>query len=187
MNLDDRLPTSLEDRLRAAGSALKEGSVTQVDAAAGLRAIIRCADPGADDQAAPLDEPTGGPARSLPPPAPPPLRRPQRLALAVNLLLVMALGAVLVVAVQRGQSTGPSATGPSATVPTARAAATTVPPSTAPEARPVTSVPEACVETAELADDVISRLNRNIRDERLFLALRDYSIASQACRREASP
>ena len=180
MNLDDRLPTSLEDRLRAAGSALKEGSVTQVDAAVGLRAIILCADPGADDQAAPLDEPTGGPARSLPPPAPPPLRRPQRLALAVNLLLVMALGAVLVVAVQRG-----SATGPSATVPAARA--TTVPPSTAVEVRTVTSVPEQCVEAAELADEVISRMNHNIRDERLSFALRDYTIASQACRREASP
>ncbi|HEV2872154.1 MAG TPA: hypothetical protein VG409_12125 [Actinomycetota bacterium] len=184
MNLDDRLQTSLEDRLRAAGSALKEGSVTQVDAATGLRAIILCADPGADDQAAPLDEPTGDPPRSLPPPAPPPLRRPQRLALAVNLLLVMALGAVLVVAVQRGQATGPSAT-----VPTARADATTttVPSSTAADARTVTSVPEACVETAELADEVISRMNRNIRDERLFLALRDYTIASQACRRQASP
>lgn len=184
MNLDDRLQTSLEDRLRAAGSALKEASVTQVDAATGLRAIILCADPGADDQAGPLDEPAGHPAPSPLPPAPPPPRRPQRLALAVNLLLVIALGALLVVAVQRGQVTGPSAT-----VPTARAATTTVPPTTVvkAEARTVTSVPEQCLETAELADDVISRLNRNIRDERLFLALRDYTIASQACRRQASP
>jgi len=182
MNLDDRLQTSLEDRLRAAGSALREGSVTQVDAATGLRAIILCADPDAGDQAGPLDEPAGHPAPSLLPPAPPPLRRPQRLALAVNLLLVIALGALLVVAVQRGQVTGPSAT-----VPTARAATTTVPPTTVVEARTVTSVPEQCLETAELADDVISRLNRNIRDERLFLALRDYTVASQACRRQASP
>ena len=60
-------------------------------------------------------------------------------------------------------------------------------PSTPPETVTVPSVPEQCVETAELADEVISRLNRNIRDERLFLALRDYTIASQACRREASP
>ena len=184
MNLDDRPKTSLEDRLRAAGSALREGSVTQVDAATGLRAIILCADPDAGDQAGPLDEPAGHPAPSLLPPAPPPLRRPQRLALAVNLLLVMALGILLVVAVQRGQVTGPSAT-----VPTARAATTTVPPTTVvkAEARTVTSVPEQCVEMAELADDIISRLNRNIRDERLFLALRDYTIANQACRREASP
>ena len=182
MNLDDRPKTSLEDRLRAAGSALREGSVTQVDAATGLRAIILCADPDAGDQAGPLDEPAGHPAPSLLPPAPPPLRRPQRLALAVNLLLVMALGTVLVVAVQRGPATGPSAT-----VPTARAATTTVPPSTVVETRTVTSVPEQCIEMAELADDVISRLNRKIRDERLFLALRDYTIANQACRREASP
>ena len=53
--------------------------------------------------------------------------------------------------------------------------------------RTVVSVPEACVDAAELADEVISRLNRNDRDNRLALALRDYTIASQACRREASP
>jgi hypothetical protein len=51
----------------------------------------------------------------------------------------------------------------------------------------VVSVPEECVDAAELADEVISRLNRNDRDNRLALALRDYTIASQACRREASP
>jgi hypothetical protein len=186
VNLDDRLQTSLEDRLRAAGSALREGSVSQVDAATGLRAIILCADPDPDagDQAGPLDEPAGHPAPSPLPPAPPTLRRPQRLALAVNLLLVVALGVLLVVAVQRGQGTGPSTT-----VPTARAATITVPPTTVvkSEARTVPSVPEQCLEMAELADDVISRMNRNIRDERLFLALRDYTVASQACRREASP
>jgi hypothetical protein len=52
---------------------------------------------------------------------------------------------------------------------------------------PVVSVPEECVDAAELADEVISRLNRNDRDNSLALALRDYTIASQACRREASP
>ena len=52
---------------------------------------------------------------------------------------------------------------------------------------PVVSVPESCVEAAELADEVISGLNRNNRNNRLALALRDYTIASQACRREASP
>jgi hypothetical protein len=51
----------------------------------------------------------------------------------------------------------------------------------------VVSVPEECVDAAQLADEVISRLNRNDRDNRLALALRDYTIASQACRREASP
>jgi hypothetical protein len=51
----------------------------------------------------------------------------------------------------------------------------------------VVSVPDDCLEAAQLADEVISRLNRNNRDNRLALALRDYTIASQACRREASP
>jgi hypothetical protein len=46
---------------------------------------------------------------------------------------------------------------------------------------------EACLEAADLADEVISRLNRNVRDARLSVALRDYTVASQACRREASP
>jgi len=39
----------------------------------------------------------------------------------------------------------------------------------------------------KLADEVISRLNRNKRDSRLAVALRDYTIASQACRRAVSP
>jgi hypothetical protein len=69
------------------------------------------------------------------------------------------------------------------TATTAPQASTTQPTRT----RTVVSVPEACVEAAELADEVISRLNRNDRDNRLALALRDYTIASQACRREASP
>ena len=68
--------------------------------------------------------------------------------------------------------------GPPATAPPPRA---TAPPKTR------ISVPETCVETAELADEVISRLNRNDRDNRLAEMLRDYTINSQACRREASP
>jgi hypothetical protein len=53
--------------------------------------------------------------------------------------------------------------------------------------RTKTSVPEACLEAAELGDEVIAHLTRNQRDNRLFLALRKYTIASQTCRREASP
>jgi len=56
-------------------------------------------------------------------------------------------------------------------------------PSTAPRA----FVPPACLETARRADEVISLLNRNIRTRRLAEALKDYTIASQACRKEASP
>src|SRR5512132_2326809 len=63
----------------------------------------------------------------------------------------------------------------------------TAPPPPATVIKTRTSVPETCVETAELADEVISRLNRNIRDNRLAEMLRDYTINSQACRRQASP
>jgi hypothetical protein len=77
----------------------------------------------------------------------------------------------------------PDAPPPQATATTAPQASTTQ----ATRLRTVVSVPEACVDAAELADEVISRLNRNDRDNSLALALRDYTIASQACRREASP
>jgi hypothetical protein len=50
-----------------------------------------------------------------------------------------------------------------------------------------TSVPDTCLDTAKLGDEVIARLTRNQRDNRLFPTLRKYTIASQACRREASP
>ena len=53
--------------------------------------------------------------------------------------------------------------------------------------RTKTSVPEVCLDTAKLGDEVIARLTSNQRDNRLFPALRKYTIASQACRREASP
>jgi hypothetical protein len=78
-----------------------------------------------------------------------------------------------------------AATSPQATAPASRAPAPAVPAAT--QIRTRTSVPESCLETAQLGDEVIARLNRNIRDNRLFLALRDYTIASQACRKEASP
>jgi hypothetical protein len=82
---------------------------------------------------------------------------------------------------------GDSSDGPPSTQPpptTQAKAATPAPPVTVVKTK--TSVPEECVDAAELADEVISRLNRNQRDNALALALRDYTIASQACRREAS-
>ena len=73
--------------------------------------------------------------------------------------------------------------------PTPTTVAAAVPPPAPPETviRTRTSVPEACLEATKLGDEVIARLTRNQRDNRLFLALRKYTIASQACRREASP
>ena len=174
MNLNDgvrAVDSILEARLRAAGQALREDSANQVEAAGRLREIHRHAEQEAPGPIVNLAPSPARPAASL-------LRRAQRLALAVNLLLVVALGVALVVVVERGQE--PDAT--------ARPAPTVVPTTTVAAAlRTVTSVPEACIDTTELADEVIARLNRNVRDERLFLALREYTIASQACRREASP
>ena len=179
MNFNDDLraaDTALDRRLYAAGNALREASATQVDATSALRVILLHADPMPE-------EPDHQPAPSPSSPVTSLLRRPQRrLALAVNLLLVLALGVGFLIGVQRGQDTGRLTP-----VPTARTGSAVPTTTGAAAARTVTSVPEQCVETAELADEVIARLNRGVRDKRLFLALRDYTIASQACRREASP
>jgi hypothetical protein len=105
--------------------------------------------------------------------------RPQRLALAVNLLLVLALGiAIGIAATYRQDAASTAGTAP---IPAASTVVTRPLLLTRPE------VPEACLAAAELADEVIARLNRNQRDNRLAQALRDYTIASQNCRRAASP
>jgi len=180
MNADDRLraaaDSTLEERLRAAGNALREGSAHQVDATTGLREIVH------GTRAADDDRPQDQAAAAGPPPGPPTRRwslPPQRLALVVNLLLVVALS-VLLVSVARDRRQPVSA----APVTTAAPAATPPPPVTVIPTKK--SVPDECLDAAELADEVIARLNRNQRDKALTLALRDYSVASQACRREAS-
>jgi hypothetical protein len=116
------------------------------------------------------------------PPAPPVERKRPRWQLVGAAVLLVLLGTVSGWALAQGDDP-PRAS--AATTPTTAAAPTTT--ATTRAVVPEVSVPEQCLETAELADEVISRLNRNVRDERLFLALRDYTIASQACRREASP
>jgi hypothetical protein len=47
--------------------------------------------------------------------------------------------------------------------------------------------PSACLQTAKRADEMIDLFTRNVRDNRLSLALQAYTLASQACRKEASP
>jgi hypothetical protein len=187
MNPDDRVRTAdgaLEERLRAAANALREASATQVDAASGLREILHAASGAADDQAlSPAGRPRGPAATDAPlvgQPRTRMLRTSQRLALVVNLLLVVALSVVLVRVA--GSRREPVAAVPAATA-TTFVRQFRVPTSTL---AIKTRVPEECLDAAELADEVISRLNRNQRDARLALALRDYSVASQACRRAAS-
>ncbi|HEX8862820.1 MAG TPA: hypothetical protein VGC06_27765 [Actinomycetes bacterium] len=47
-------------------------------------------------------------------------------------------------------------------------------------------VPPACLETARRADELMDLFTRKVRDHRLSLALKEYTLASQACRKEAS-
>ena len=76
---------------------------------------------------------------------------------------------------------------PEAAAPPQTTTATTVAPTTTVATRTVVSVPEECLDAAQLADEIISALTRNERNNRLGLNLRDYSVANQACREEASP
>jgi hypothetical protein len=179
---------NLDDRLRAASKALKESSVDQVDAASRLREIVRrTGQPVAHGRAAVLlDEPQESPRPLAPslPPAAQPRRTPQRLALAVNLLLVLGLGIVLGIAATNVQGADSSTTATPATSTAPSPTASTI---VSAQTKVQIQVPDACLDAQELADEVISRMNRNVRDKRLFLALRDYTIASQACRRAASP
>jgi hypothetical protein len=99
------------------------------------------------------------------------------------LVLLFLAGAALGWVLPRGAG-GSDAPPPTGAAPTTSAAPTTTRPA---QLRTVPSVPQACIDAADLADEVISKLDRNDRDQRLFSALRDYTIASQACRKEASP
>ncbi len=58
---------------------------------------------------------------------------------------------------------------------------------TAPEPPARVVAPPACLQAAQRGDELIDLFTRNIRDRRLSLALKAYTMASQACRKEASP
>jgi len=147
---------TIDDRLRAAGRALKEASVAQVDAASRLREIVRrTGQPVAHGPTAAFPDRPPEPPEPLAPPLPPqapPRRTPQRLALAVNLLLVLALGIVIGVAATDARDANGSAPA-NATVP-----ATSARTAAAPTIVANRTVPEPCLDAAELADEVISRL-----------------------------
>jgi hypothetical protein len=132
------------------------------------------------------DEHQPSPRSALPaPPAAAPAAPPRpRWFLAGALVLLFLAGTGFGWVLSRGD--GGSNTPPPTQAPPTTAAQAAAPPPPATVIRTKKSVPEECVETAELADEVIARLNRNQRDNALALDLRDYSVASQACRREAS-
>jgi hypothetical protein len=102
---------------------------------------------------------------------------------AAALVLVFLLGSGLGYLLrQAGANDRPAATSPPPT-----AAAT--PGTRVSQARIVTRVPAACLETAKKGDEVFVLLSSNVsvNDRRLAEAMKAYTIASQACRQQAAP
>jgi hypothetical protein len=131
------------------------------------------------------DEPKPAPpseqrALPAPPPAPPLFARRPRWWWAAALTLLFLVGGL-----SGWLLRGDGGSAPPLSPTTVAAAVPPAPPETV--IRTKTSVPEVCLDMAKLGDEVIARLTRNQRDNRLFSVLRKYTIASQACRREASP
>ena len=141
-------------------------------------------EPAAPDEAERSRKPLRPPAPSVAASSPFGISARPRWWWAAALVLLFVAGTAFGYILPKGDGGSPSSSG----TPTATSQApATVPPPPATVIKTRTSVPETCVETAELADEVISRLNRNDRDNRLAEMLRDYTINSQACRRQASP
>jgi hypothetical protein len=131
------------------------------------------------------DEPAPSPRPATPAPAAAPARPRWWWAAALALLFLAgtAFGWIL----PKGDGGGSEAPPVTQAPPTTAQAKGATPPPVSTVIKTVKSVPEECVDAAELADEIIARLNRNQRDNTLALDLTDYTVASQACRREASP
>jgi hypothetical protein len=114
-----------------------------------------------------------------------PLDRPRRPSWgwAAAAALVFVLGTGVGYLLPRAAPNHPPAA--SATPPTTVAAAATT--RALQQLRPVPSVPEACLETARRGDEMVHLFTVNDRSRRLAEALKAYTLASQACRKEASP
>ena len=118
---------------------------------------------------------------ALAPPTAPPDEQPARprWQWAAALALIFVLGTGFGFVLPRGDGSSDPPPPPS----TARSPVSTQ----APQPQPVPSVPEVCLETARMGDQVIAKLMINDRDRRLAEALKAYTLASQACRKQASP
>jgi hypothetical protein len=115
---------------------------------------------------------------ALAPPTAPPDEQPARprWQWAAAMALIFVLGTGFGYALPRAGSNDPPP-------PPARSPVSTQPQ----QPQPVPSVPQVCLETARMGDQVIAKLMINDRDRRLAEALKAYTLASQACRKEASP
>jgi hypothetical protein len=115
--------------------------------------------------------------KSVPPTPERPTRPRWQWAAAVALIFVLGTGFGFTLPRSAADDSPPPAT---ATTP---APATTQ----APQVRTVPTVPESCLETARKGDQLIAMLMRAKRDPTLLSkAYREYTVASQACREEAS-
>jgi hypothetical protein len=138
-------------------------------------------EPAAEPDPAPAVDPT--PA-ALPPPPPAATPAPaaggwSRGAVAAVVAVALLAGAGLGYALPRQAAPPPPTPAPAGTQPAAGGARAPV--------RVVTRVPPSCLEAARKGDLTIHLYTINVRDRRLVQALKAYTLASQACRREASP
>jgi hypothetical protein len=134
------------------------------------------------------------PALPPPPPVPAPTPMPlpvpvagpgglSRVLVAVAVAVALLVGVGLGYALPHQRARAPTAAQRAAAPPPVgtRAPASTQAP------RVATRVPPSCLETARKGDLTIHLYTINVRDRRLVEALKAYTLASQACRREASP
>lgn len=125
--------------------------------------------------------------RALPQPVPPldqPARPRWQWVAAAVLIFVLGTGFGYLL-------TRPDAGDPPASAP-ATSAPASAPPARPPAAGPTPQTrfvpPPACLETARRGDRLFDLLTSKSRDQRLVAdALKAYTLASQACRKEASP
>jgi hypothetical protein len=125
--------------------------------------------------------------RALPAPAPPlpeqplpeqPARPRWQVLAAVALVFVLGAGLGYLLPRSGGGAQPAPPQQPSATSPAAPQTGTA----------PGATAPPSCLETARRGDELFALLTSNVNDQRLLAdAMKAYTNASQACRKEASP
>jgi hypothetical protein len=116
-------------------------------------------------------------ARSIAPPAKQPAP-PRWLVAAVALIFVLGTGFGYGLS-RAGSNHPPPRPAPSMARPPLSAQAQ--------QPQPVASVPQACLETTRRGDELVYLFTIKDRSRRLVRALKAYTLASQACRQQASP
>jgi hypothetical protein len=117
-------------------------------------------------------------------PAPPAAAQPPAARSRPGWLLAL-LGVGVVVCLLVGGGLGYLLHRPAAT--TLQPTASSIVTRPAPPPPPRVVAPPACLQTAQRGDELIVLFTGNVRDRRLDSALKAYTLASQACRKEASP